>query len=114
MTHRNREDDTVGTVATVAIGAAVAFGAYKLFGSMFSSNNPQQEESRSIERKPQTIPFSPLTPYRFPTDSKIYVVTTPAECKYAMRELKLYVSFFHYIYLLLFYRIYNYIYIVCV
>lgn len=89
MARQNRREENVAaTFATVAIGAAVGYGAYKLFGSLFKSNEPHRNQPNPNGEKPETIPFSMTSPHRFPRDSKIYVVNTTDECRYAMKELK--------------------------
>ncbi|XP_031632967.1 exonuclease 3'-5' domain-containing protein 2-like [Contarinia nasturtii] len=127
--NRNAQDETIATIATLAAGAAVGYGCYKVFKSIFSSEDTQQnrpisssqsQPSRSssfgsmlqsaavayhsaqnsdnlsiqpnddddYETHPQLVPFQRNSPYSFPKESKIYVVNTIEECRYAMRELK--------------------------
>lgn len=89
----NRREEITASLATIAIGAAVGYGAYKLFDSFFGSEEPHQNHPNPNGKKPETIPFSMTTRHRFPRDSKIYVVNTTEECRYAMKELKSYVFF---------------------
>lgn len=95
MSQRNQRDDIRSTVATVALGAAVGYGCYKLFEKLFNSNEPHSTNSSNPSNlrvvQPRAIPFRSSLPRSFPKDSKIYVIDSIEECRYAMRELKSYV-----------------------
>lgn len=88
--NQKNERHIKSTAATIAIGAAVGYGAYKLFESFFGSNEPHANQPKG-EGVPKSIPFEIIAPHRFPKDLKIYVVETVEECQYAMRELQSYV-----------------------
>jgi hypothetical protein len=131
MSRRNQQDEAIATIATLAAGAAVGYGCYKVFKSIFGSEDTQQNrpinasrsqptgssfgpmlqsaaagyrlyqsiqssdnllaspnDDYSGETRPQVVPFRMYSPYSFPRESKIYVVNTVEECRYAMRELK--------------------------
>lgn len=95
--NNNNDDPNVGAVvATVAIGAAAVYGAFKLFGSMFDSNEPGQSNSVRIQGRPHqqlSLDSSMDRPqiYSFRRNQEIHLVNTVKECRYSMRELKSYV-----------------------
>ncbi|XP_055312171.1 exonuclease 3'-5' domain-containing protein 2-like [Sitodiplosis mosellana] len=89
MDRRNNNNNNRPSVAaaatTVAIGAAVGYGAYKLFESFFGSNEPQQNQpnrndDQILYQRPQQISRNQF--------GEIYVVNTVEECRYSMRQLK--------------------------
>lgn len=92
MSRRNQKDDVTATVATVALGAAVGYGCYKLFETLFSSNEPHSSSSSNPGKVPRPIQFRSSLPRSSPRDSKIYVIDSIEEFRYAMRELKSYVN----------------------
>lgn len=94
MSGKNQRDDLKATAATVAIGAALGFGAYKLYETFFSANEPHSSNSTSNSgtKQPRSIKFRSSLPRSFPSDSKMYVIDNVEECRYAIRELKSYVD----------------------
>lgn len=75
MDRRNQDRPNAAQIAaTVGIGAAVGYGVYKLFDSMFGSANEPHQENRSSEN--------------------IEVVNTVEQCRRSMREVKSYVEYF--------------------
>lgn len=94
MGDQNRRDDVPKVVATVALGAAVGYGCYKLFETFFSSNEPHQSNpTTSLNARmvqPRPISFQSSLPCSFPNNSKIYLIDSMDKCRYAMRELKSY------------------------
>lgn len=89
MSRQNQKDDVAKTVATVALGAAVGYGCYKLFGTLFNSNEPHTANpSNDGVVQPRPIAFRSSLPHSFPKDSKIYLIDSMDECRYAMKELK--------------------------
>lgn len=91
MSQNNRRDDIAKTAATVALGAAVGYGCYKLFETMFiSKEEPHTTSNPSSDRavQPRPIPFSSSFPASFPRDLKIYLIDTIEELRFAIREIK--------------------------
>lgn len=90
--NNNLRPSVVTTAATVGLGVAVGYGAYKLFESMFGSNEPHQnqsngsndDDSQMLFQRPQII----INRNRFGKNQEIHVVNTVNECRYAMRQLK--------------------------
>lgn len=74
--NNNRPNNMARTAATVAIGAAVGYGVYKLFESMFGSSESE-------------------TNHRMLSDNnmEIYVVDTIDKLRNSLKKLKLYVEF---------------------
>lgn len=89
MSRQNQRDDVAKTAATLALGAAVGYGCYKLFETFFNSNEPHTSNQPNVGViQPRPIPFRSPLPHSFPRDSKIYLIDSMDECRYAMRELK--------------------------
>lgn len=108
MSRRNKQDEEIAKLAALTIGA-VGYGAYKLFESFVDSEKPQSNNADNANSKkvPPKIISSPKTStYQFPSDSKIYVVNTVEECRYAMKDLKLYAYFKEFLISFLFKKIY--------
>lgn len=79
------------TAAKVGLGVAVGYGAFKLFESMFGSNEPHQNQSnRSNDNDSQMLFQRPqiINRNQFGKNQEIHVVNTVNECRYSMRQLK--------------------------
>lgn len=90
MSQQNRRDDIAKTAATVALGAAVGYGCYKLFDTFFNSNERPHTATPSNHRgmvQPRPVPFRSTFPSSFPRDLKIYIIDSMDKCRYAMREI---------------------------
>lgn len=79
--NNNNNPSVAATAATVAIGAAVGYGAYKLFETMFGSNEPHQNQTNETQYQPQSPPFS-----FFQRD--IYVIDAVEKLRYSLETLK--------------------------
>lgn len=90
MSQQNRRDNITKTAATVAIGAAVGYGCYKLFETFFNSNEEPHTSDVSNHRvaQPRPLPFRSSFPPSFPKNPKIYLIDDVEECRYAIREIK--------------------------
>lgn len=86
MGNNNRQNQELGTLATLALGAgAIAYGAYK-FAQFLSGSNERNEPIRanwgSASRSP---PVRALVPNR-----NVIVVSKMEECRQAIQTLKSY------------------------
>lgn len=89
MSQNNRRDDIAKSAATVALGAAVGYGCYKLFQLFNSKEEPHTSNpSNHGVIQPRPIPFSSSFPPSFPKDLKIYLIDSMDEFRYAIREIK--------------------------
>ncbi|XP_055312174.1 exonuclease 3'-5' domain-containing protein 2-like isoform X2 [Sitodiplosis mosellana] len=79
--NNNSNPSVATTAATVAIGAAVGYGAYKLFESMFGSNEPHQNQSNTVAQQ-QSPPYSFL-------QKDIFVIDAVEKFRYSFKQLKL-------------------------
>lgn len=88
----NEGEDIARTLVGVAAGAAAAYGAYKLFSSVFGSDGPVEHESghahSSSRNNLTSMPFSIKSTYKFPANSKIILVETQDECRSAVELLQ--------------------------
>lgn len=82
----NNRPSVAATAATVAIGAAVGYGAYKLFQSMFGAAEPQPSQS-NIDNFSYDDGTAPENFF----EKTISVVKTVQELQDALEELALYV-----------------------
>lgn len=94
MSRRNKaEEEARAKLAALAIGA-VGYGAYKLFETVVDlgksqaniENTAQQSNSKMVPPKIISVPNNYT--HQFSRDSKIYLVNTVEECRYAMNDLK--------------------------
>lgn len=81
--NNNNKPSLASTAATVAIGAAVGYGAYKMFQSMFSAAEPHKPDTACVT--------SYETDLENFFEKNISVVKTAAELHDALEELKSYV-----------------------
>ncbi|XP_037025207.1 exonuclease 3'-5' domain-containing protein 2-like isoform X2 [Bradysia coprophila] len=88
----NESEDIARTLVGVAAGAAVAFGAYKLFNSVFGSDDGpvQYEAAHTSSRHSLTARPLPIrsTHHQFPLNCKIVVAETQNECRDAINLLQ--------------------------
>lgn len=91
--NNNNRPPLASTAATVAIGAAVGYGAYKLFQSMFGSAEPHKADTRQPDGQPgwATAASYETDVENFFEKEYISVVETDAELHDALEELKSYV-----------------------
>lgn len=94
----SNNNDIAATAATVAIGAAAVYGACKLFGSLFGSDEPPQQQRQpnndrsAYSLESQMHSSSRPQMYKCQPNQDIYVVNTVEQCRYSIRELKSYVE----------------------
>lgn len=98
--NNNNKSSIAKTTATLAIGAAVGYGAYKLFESMFGSSEPEASHQmllNSDKRKDRTnYSLEPKSPPFSISQKDVHVVDTIEKLRYSLKPLKSYVkeSFF--------------------
>lgn len=90
MSKQNRRENITKTAATVALGAAVGYGCYKLFETFLNSNEEPHTSNPTEQRmiQPRPLPFCSSFPPSFPKDLKIYLIDDMEECRYAIRQIK--------------------------
>lgn len=80
----NNNRNVAATVAGVAVGAAAVYGAFKLFESMFGSEEPQQNR---LHDNPMKRPEQ-FYQNHFRRNQEVHVVNTVEECRYSMEQIK--------------------------
>lgn len=92
--NRNRDNlNAVETAATVAIGAACAYGAYKLLGSFFGSSDPQPNQSSNaptVYRQAQTYSDDSEDDS---SHQNLYVVDSLEKLRDPLKKLEAYVNY---------------------
>lgn len=94
--NNNNKSSIAKTTATLAVGAAVGYGAYKLFESVFGSSEPEtshrmllnsnrSEERTNYNLEPKSPPFSL-------SQKDVHVVDTIEKLRYSLKPLKSYVK----------------------